>query len=139
MRLNSHTLSSKVFASYNNLVNGVLCLGCGSALEKGIEAHGTSVFNAIHIVQFDQIEDLLRVSRPRGPADEFGQPAVKRLLSSLEAGASGPTRTRLLSPHAESAGSALPSRDATSLAVLAFAAAGSGTKVIEGEFLLMDG
>mmetsp|Transcript_17191 Transcript_17191/g.26150 ORF Transcript_17191/g.26150 Transcript_17191/m.26150 type:complete len:220 (+) Transcript_17191:180-839(+) len=139
MSLNGHSLCGEVFASNNHLVNGLLRLGRGPGLEKRVKAHRTSLSGTVNVIQLDQIKDFLVVSRSSRSALELRQPTVKGLLSSLESGASGPTRTRFLSPHTKTTGGTLSGGDTASFTVFALTTTRSRAEVVEGEFLLVDG
>lgn len=136
--LNGNVLGGELVASDNNLVGVVLGLGDGLGLEKGFEIAGRSGGDSIKRIQLDQVVCLLGVSGSHRSALELGQPAVERVLSSLESGSGGSTAAGLLSTHSETAGGTLSGGDTASLAALGLAGSGGGAEVVEGELEVFD-
>mmetsp|Transcript_24296 Transcript_24296/g.55355 ORF Transcript_24296/g.55355 Transcript_24296/m.55355 type:complete len:211 (-) Transcript_24296:152-784(-) len=133
MRLHGDTLGRKFLLSRDHLVNPIFSLGDVPRLEKRAEAHGASLGGPVDLVRLDEVVHRLGVSRSHGLADELRQPAVQRLLSSLEPGPRGTAGATLLTAHAESAGGSLTGGDAASFSFLAVTGSGGRLEVVQGE------
>jgi hypothetical protein len=112
----------------------IVCSSEHSEANHTLTVAGGSWSDTIQFVQLDNIENLLRVARSHGLANELGKPPVKRVLTSLKSCSGGSATSGLLSAHSETASGTLSSRDTSTLSRPGFARAWSGPQSGHSEF-----